>query len=428
MNKRIRWLRGEIDRWVKEGLIEDHHAQAIRKSYPASNDGLSWGSMTFGVTGSVLIGLGVILFFAFNWNGMHKFTKLGVIFATLIASHGVALVLNRKSLSETLHILGTMIFGSGIWLIAQIYHIEEHFPNGILIWGLAALSLAMILPSIPQALLAAFLLLVWQGFETILFRNTLYLAPALIFAGTLPLALYLRSRVLTGAGLVAFLVSLSFVFAARYSFLNPPLYVSLGAAFVASGMLLERSERSSGLAPVFFFFGMFLSYFILFLLTFSFISRDLYRPFSSSQLGYWYLAISASAVGLWIAALRPFKTLKERIAASHRFDYLIVPAVLVFTLLIGLHVVKTGGALPGLGYNLLYLASVVLIMVRGFRTDRPRLAVVGCLLLAAYSLARYVDLFQSLLARSAVFVIMGASIITVGYYFASSRKARQEAE
>ena len=38
--------------------------------------------------------------------------------------------------------LGTLFFGAGIWLVAQIYHIDEHFPNGFLIWGLGALALA----------------------------------------------------------------------------------------------------------------------------------------------------------------------------------------------------------------------------------------------------------------------------------------------
>lgn len=40
-----------------------------------------------------------------------------------------------------------MLFGAGIWLVAQIYHIEEHYPNGFLIWGLGAMALAWALPS-----------------------------------------------------------------------------------------------------------------------------------------------------------------------------------------------------------------------------------------------------------------------------------------
>ena len=41
-----------------------------------------------------------------------------------------------------------MLFGAGIWLVAQVYHIEEHFPDGFLIWGIGALALAWAMPSI----------------------------------------------------------------------------------------------------------------------------------------------------------------------------------------------------------------------------------------------------------------------------------------
>ena len=51
--------------------------------------------------------------------------------------------------------LGTMFFGAGIWLIAQVYHIDEHYPNGFLLWGLGALAMAWALRSIPQAIVAA---------------------------------------------------------------------------------------------------------------------------------------------------------------------------------------------------------------------------------------------------------------------------------
>ena len=88
-----------------------------------------------------------ILFFAYNWAAIPKFLKLALVFAALVTSHGAALWVTRRnpanhSLVEGLHILGTMMFGAGIWLIAQIYHIDEHYPNAFLVWGLGALGLA----------------------------------------------------------------------------------------------------------------------------------------------------------------------------------------------------------------------------------------------------------------------------------------------
>jgi len=43
-----------------------------------------------------LIGLGVILFFAYNWEDMPKALKLMVVFAALFVSHGGALWVGRS--------------------------------------------------------------------------------------------------------------------------------------------------------------------------------------------------------------------------------------------------------------------------------------------------------------------------------------------
>ena len=73
-----------------------------------------------------------------------------------------------------------MLFGAGIWLVAQIYHIDEHYPNGILIWSLGALALAWSLPSLAQGFLAVLLVSLWAGVEIFDFRWTADWAPVLV--------------------------------------------------------------------------------------------------------------------------------------------------------------------------------------------------------------------------------------------------------
>ena len=93
---------------------------------------------------------------------MPKALKLMVVFAALFVSDGGALWVGRRSpertgLIEGLRLLGTMMFGAGIWSIAQIYHIEEHYPNAPLIWSLGALGalgFAWALPSLSQGFIA----------------------------------------------------------------------------------------------------------------------------------------------------------------------------------------------------------------------------------------------------------------------------------
>jgi len=68
----------------------------------------------------------------------------------------------------------------------------------------------------------------------------------------------------------------------------------------------------------------------------------------------------------------------------------------------------------------------VMLMLRGFRTLHLRSAALGSALLAALAIARYTDLFHSLLARAAVFLLVGGMMLGVGIFFARARKARQE--
>ena len=221
----MHWLLSELETWVQEGIISDTQARAIRGRYPAPEQAGTWGRIAFAAFGAILIGLGVILLFAYNWDKMHKFAKLGIVFCALISAHGAALMVKRTATRQTLHVLGTMFFGAGIWLVAQIYHINEHYPNAFLVWGAGAFALAWVLPSLPQALMATFLLVLWNGFESYGFHTMNYAAPAIIFFGILPLAGVMRSRVLLSAGLVAFLFTLFSLLMTANSNLVLPLFL-----------------------------------------------------------------------------------------------------------------------------------------------------------------------------------------------------------
>ncbi len=427
MKKHINWLLNELELWVREGVIDDRQAGLIRMRYPTPEQAGTWGRIAFAVAGAVLIGLGVILLFAYNWEKMHKFAKLAVVFTALVGTHGAALSVKRPVAKETLHVLGTMFFGAGIWLVAQVYHIEEHYPNAFLVWGAGALALAWALPSLAQALIAALLLVLWNGFEVFAFRSPNVAAPILIFIGILPLAWRLRSRVLTAAGLGAFLFAL-FSSLQRVSWnLMMPVFLSCAVVLIAAGLILQRSRRAPELAPVCFFFGNGLYLFLLYLLTFR-GTREIFSILAREQrpLFLWFLVPLLIALGLWVAALSPFRGLRERIAAGLRTDYFAAPVTLLVYAFLSFSRFELRGFLATAPYNLLFLFSAVMLMLRGFRTLHLRSAVLGSVLFAALAIARYTDLFQSLLARAAVFLITGGMMIGVGVFFARARKMQQE--
>ena len=215
MKKHIKWLFKEIDNWVNEGVIATEQGELLKNRYPTPVEGAAWSRIIFFSIGAILFGLGVILLFAYNWEKMHKFAKLAVIFFALIAAHGTGIWLRRpeskyRAAGEGLHLAGTMLFGAGSWLVAKIYHIEEHYPNAFLVWGVGALALAWAVPSISHGVVAVILLVMWNSFEAFDFKNPHLLSPILILAGILPIAWLNRSRVLLTTVICAFLLTLSF--------------------------------------------------------------------------------------------------------------------------------------------------------------------------------------------------------------------------
>lgn len=425
MKKHIFWLFNETELWVREGLVSAEQAKAIRARYPSAEQAGTWGRVVFAVAGAVLIGLGVILLFAYNWARIPKYSKLAVIFLSLLAAHAWAWYDKRPAIKETLHVLGTMLFGAGIWLVAQVYHMNEHYPTGILVWALGALSLAWALPSLAQALLAAFLLSLWQWFEAYQFHAVQPWTPLLILIGILPLAQVLASRVLAYAGLAA-LLFIIFTTIAKLSVILPTT-LAVSASLLGAAMTLQRTGKSPELAGACFFYGNIFYFIMLFVLTFSHAYERVSLSFAEVDRLLIVLAYPVAAAGLWFAALWPFHDLRQRLEDGLRVDYLAVPLVFVLYALQAFSIIELPKVAVRTVYNIIILFSAVTLMFQGFRTLSLRVAVAGAALLSALAFARYTDLFHSLPARAAVFFLVGALMIGIGIFFNRARKTRQEA-
>ncbi len=106
------------------------------------------------IIGVILIGAGVFSFVAANWQVISKFGKLFIIIFALFASHLGAWYLKEKlfynKTSEVLHLLGSIIYGSGIFLVAQIFNIRANWPDGFLLWLTGVLFLAYVINSYLQ--------------------------------------------------------------------------------------------------------------------------------------------------------------------------------------------------------------------------------------------------------------------------------------
>lgn len=428
MKRQIKWLIDEIDLWVNEGIIAKEQGQAIKKRYPAAAEGRAWGRIIFFSIGAILFGLGVILIFAYNWQRMHKFVKLAVIFGAFIGAHGAAFWLRRQNsphhaTGEGLHLLGTMLFGAGIWLIAQVYHIEEHYPTAFLIWGFGALAMAWSLPSIAHGIGTVLLFALWNCFEAFDFKDPHLISPFLILASVMPLAWFRRSRVLIAAGLIGYLVTL----AISVSILEGDLAVLViffnACILIAVNLLVRQRHLFPEIGPVFSFIGFLIYLAILFVLSFFHQGKGVWSvQFENFMESLFFFSYALAAISAWAWAIWP--TRKQKADSDAWFDkkYYGVWATLILIILNTLGLIPLRGWLGMAVFNILFLYQCIMMIVSGCKNLNLKTTVIGCLLFAVIAMARYTDLFVSLLTRSLVFFIAGAVLFSVGLYYSKTKK------
>ena len=154
-----------LDRWQGAGLMDAEQVARIR-GYEASRPvppGLRWPIVAALAFGGILLGAGVLLFVAAHWENLSPPARMALVVAMVAGFHGVGAwkASTFPALSTTMHALGTLSLGAGIGLAGQIFHVQSHWPTGILLWALGAWAGAWILRDWIQVGFAALFTPAW---------------------------------------------------------------------------------------------------------------------------------------------------------------------------------------------------------------------------------------------------------------------------
>jgi uncharacterized membrane protein len=125
--------------------------------------------------------------------------------------------------------------------------------------------------------------------------------------------------------------------------------------------------------------------------------------------GLFYAAL-ALAAGLWALVLTAPRRGRP---ATWRDTDLPLLAGLIFVALFSLLGVRGGGWLTALPFNLLLLLQGLLLIISGMRDGDNRRQLGGGLLIGLLAAVRYLDLFESLIARALVFFVVGAVLFAL---------------
>lgn len=409
---------------MSDNIITREQVETLQSRHPVE-DTSGLGRMLITGVGAIMIGLGIILLFAYNWAEMGKYLKLTVIFGALTGSHVLAMLVSRRNalLGEGLFALGTMLMGAAIFLVGQIYHLDSHYPDAFLLWSAGALFLAWARPSLTQAFMAVILVLGWHTMEVFDFQFANYAVFMVILIGILPLVWRLNSPVL------AFFVSISLFITLGLSIftINEGLVVITLLMIAAAIIFLDQIIQHTGddlqkiISTEVARPALLVLIILLLLLTFNdllgeIIKFKLEEPLSS---GFFWISLLLSQLSFaWLV-------FKRQLNAMVALAELSVVLVLLPTLLENSVEPQTIRSLVGLisiAFNLILLLTSIWLMVDGARHSNRRRMVRGSLLFAILAMIRYTDLFDSLIARASVFLIVGIALFAIGNIYQHNKK------
>ena len=386
-------LREEVEAWQHDGTISAEQAQAIVTRYPEYAPGYEAArrrqSLVVGLSilGAILIGLSVITFFAANWDEISRSVKLGSLIVGMALSYGSGYYLWQRSgataYAVSLVLLGCIIYGAGVHLIGQIYHIDVDHPNLSMFWFLGVAPLAYITRSRPVMVLAIAVFLAAVGFR---------LAPWLEEVSD---------------------PSSAILFAA--------VYLSLGAFLYAIGKAKSLLEGWESIGGLFQASGLLVGFGALYLLTF----HELFDgPGGDSdvRLGYWALAYGVSVIAVavmaalaWLRARRGDRSLIE-----------LVEGALIVALLAAVHVAARVPVdwepLYPIVLNALFALSALALMASGYLQEREGRINLSLGLIALYVISRYFEYSRSLFDSSLMFFGAGVILLAGGYLLDRGRR------
>lgn len=454
------WLLGELKVWQTQGLVGADQVEDILGLYemPQERAARQQSLALFALQSIAVlfVVLAIFLVIGYNWQELPAAAKLIILFSALLIVHGAAFYLRyqRAALlaSELVFFLGCLLYGAAIWLIAQIFHINSHYPDGLWMWALGVLPFALALDTLLLHALLVTILAIWVGTEVLgfpdfgmwLFRrwpelpNGAYTLS--LFAGLGLLWSYRKGSPFT-AGLYVVLMTWWTVlqpFAWRWNE-NPVFFIgSVGGLLM---ILAEVHPSGSPFAIPYRLCGALLSLGTLIPLSYYSMNKQLYDASWRWGSGPSVLERSLQPLAiLFLSALvvggSLFVILRRRqgdprltrpVLAFFSRQWLPLGLVLLMTALSLWVAVVEEPLLPTILANIAMLASAWWLITVGLREERGRPFTAGVLYFLLWAVLRYIDLFgefAGMLGGALMFLLCGVALFVVSQFW-RQRKQRK---
>jgi uncharacterized membrane protein len=233
----------------------------IRAALPPLASGVNIPVMV-AIVGGLLIAAAFLAFVAAHWSELARLLRLAILLVGIVGAHGLGAWLARAGrpvLADLCSGVGSIIFGAGIALIGQMYHLSGDFAGGMLLWAIGALAAAALTGSRGALAVALVVASIWTSMRVFEIRDVPHFSFGAIWLIAAGLALAWNSRV--AAHLVA-LAALPWWIATAFQVeLEPSFVLGDGAALLfGAGLALAAAPwpRASSAGAVLSIYGAFL--------------------------------------------------------------------------------------------------------------------------------------------------------------------------
>ncbi|MGB8338397.1 MAG: DUF2157 domain-containing protein [Burkholderiales bacterium] len=432
----LKRLNKEMPAWIEKGWLTQENSAKIAE-HAASQESGHGNKLTLALAllGVILLGAGVIMFFASNWQAIPKLGKLALLFGALWGAFGLAAYwLSAKRspmLGEAMVLLGVIMFGANIHLIAQIYHIDAHYPDGVLLWSVGALLAAYLLNSQAALIAALALALLWSAMEHWGFNRAFHWPFLLFWCAALPLQYRHQAwqRALWAAGVSVLVWSFFCLFReiGMHNDMNPVRLFMLAytAAFIgglvaatypATDFFSRTLKRCAAIGGLF-------SFYLLTTPKQNMFFSSIRSEMGTSMLSGWgvgMLFLLALAIGLALWH-------RSRVKPGQQLPYLNYGRILL-AFVLALTTVNffmrgvTDNSLAVIVYNILFFATLIWVIHAGLHANDRYLVNLGFLFFSITVVSRYFDTFWSLFNRSLFFMGGGLLLLGGGYLLERQRR------
>ncbi|SHG07160.1 Uncharacterized membrane protein [Microbulbifer donghaiensis] len=418
-------LARETEEWVAEGLISEPQAELICGRYGVDYQQVKNRSFGYNVLvglGYLFIGLAVITLIGANWEEIPRALRMWALIAVTLTTQGLGLryySAGDHSAGVGFFLLGNLFFGASIILIAQIYHLGEHMPDGVFWWALGCLPFALLTRNPWLALQAHILAAIWfflqisYGFYPTLFLLFILASAYVLWSGHQSVVLLLV--VLASVG---FWVEYSLAALWREAdqfFLFDLHAENLAVAAALFILLFAFSHWLSGrMSPVAKDYAAVISvwclrFALVLMLVLSFAApwRQLLAADWNHLWSMWLVVVLLSAAAMWLA-----------IRAGRRLSCAILLAVFAILLLA---VTISGNREHAIYFqviaNFALIGSGVWLIVRGIQGGISHYFFLGVASILVTALLRYFDLIGDYVGGAVIFTLFAVLLLGAARYW-----------